>query len=246
MRPCSKCGVQKPWTVDYFRSYTYKGRCALRGKCRQCEGYKGEGSDRRMRRGPLTEEERASARSLYNRNFFEKDPERARAIWRASSKRNRATRSEYQKRYRAENADKVKDWNKAWREANKDRLQEYMREYEPKWRAANSEKRRAAVKRWRQKNPKRAHHSTQRYWARKHGAEGSHTFSQKQGLLRKQGHRCFYCGESLAEYHADHFIPLSKGGSDYIENIRMACPPCNLSKSDKMPWEWMPERFSAP
>lgn len=48
---------------------------------------------------------------------------------------------------------------------------------------------------------------------------------------------CAYCGGP--EYtHADHFIPISKGGIDCIENIIPACQHCNLSKNCKDPIEW--------
>ncbi len=30
--------------------------------------------------------------------------------------------------------------------------------------------------------------------------------------------------------HADHAVPLYRGGTNYITNIRPACPPCNLHK----------------
>lgn len=41
----------------------------------------------------------------------------------------------------------------------------------------------------------------------------------------------------------DHYIPLSKGGSNTKENIRMACYRCNNLKGNMMPEAW--ERFMA-
>lgn len=36
----------------------------------------------------------------------------------------------------------------------------------------------------------------------------------------------------------DHYIPVSRGGLDTRENIRMACMRCNTLKSDMMPDAW--------
>lgn len=37
-----------------------------------------------------------------------------------------------------------------------------------------------------------------------------------------------------AEFHIDHVIPTSKGGSDELDNLALACVSCNLSKSDRL------------
>lgn len=74
---------------------------------------------------------------------------------------------------------------------------------------------------------------------------GSHTNEQIAQMLIDQNHQCFYCGKDISKkMHIDHFIPLSRGGSDDISNIVLACPHCNLSKNDKLPSEFMPDRFS--
>lgn len=56
----------------------------------------------------------------------------------------------------------------------------------------------------------------------------------------RQGWRCYWCGQPCkAEYHIDHIVPLSKGGSNTADNICIACPPCNLSKGGQMPDEFL-------
>ena len=61
------------------------------------------------------------------------------------------------------------------------------------------------------------------------GAKGSHTTSQFNELCKFFGSMCLRClkHEHLTE---DHVIPLSKGGSDSIENIQPLCQSCNSIK----------------
>lgn len=53
-----------------------------------------------------------------------------------------------------------------------------------------------------------------------------------QKMLVLQDGKCAYCGVLLGDdFHVDHRMPVSRGGSDEIENLCCACPPCNLRKS---------------
>ena len=71
-----------------------------------------------------------------------------------------------------------------------------------------------------------------RRYAKKLGAEGSHTVQEILEKLKDQKYRCYYCGISIKkEYHRDHMIPLIRGGSDDISNITLTCPRCNLRKN---------------
>jgi hypothetical protein len=69
--------------------------------------------------------------------------------------------------------------------------------------------------------------------ARRHGAEGSHTSEDVQRLYDVQGGRCFYCGKELnGRYDLDRKIPLSRGGTDWPENLCCACEVCQCGKCD--------------
>ncbi|MFJ8152239.1 HNH endonuclease [Streptomyces sp. NPDC094468] len=35
---------------------------------------------------------------------------------------------------------------------------------------------------------------------------------------------------------ADHIVPLSRGGTNDIENLRPACGPCNFSRGNRASW----------
>jgi 5-methylcytosine-specific restriction endonuclease McrA len=67
------------------------------------------------------------------------------------------------------------------------------------------------------------------------------TFKPKDIIdkYKAQHGKCFYCGIKLnKKYHIDHVVPLSRGGSNFIDNIVLACPSCNCSKGNKMLHEW--------
>lgn len=59
----------------------------------------------------------------------------------------------------------------------------------------------------------------------------------REQVERRAGDRCEYCRmhQSLqgATFHVEHISPLSKGGRDDLENLALACPSCNLYKSDR-------------
>lgn len=78
-----------------------------------------------------------------------------------------------------------------------------------------------------------------RRYAREQSAEGSYTTADIQLQLRAQRSKCWHCGKLLTKnFHIDHLIPISRGGSNDPRNIVISCPSCNMSKSDRLPQEW--------
>ena len=48
--------------------------------------------------------------------------------------------------------------------------------------------------------------------------------------------KCYWCSKKLPNGgHADHIVPLSKGGSHTCDNIVPSCSTCNETKKDTMP-----------
>lgn len=60
----------------------------------------------------------------------------------------------------------------------------------------------------------------------------------RRAVLRRDGYTCRYCGAKYPHMHVDHIHPVSRGGSDEIENLCACCQPCNMSKGSKMLDEW--------
>ncbi|WP_339306506.1 HNH endonuclease signature motif containing protein [Paenibacillus sp. FSL R5-0519] len=70
-------------------------------------------------------------------------------------------------------------------------------------------------------------------YQREKNAEGSHTEKEWQLVKERHNNKCAMCKEDKF-LTKDHIIPLSKGGSDYIENIQPLCRNCNSKKHDKI------------
>jgi len=110
---------------------------------------------------------------------------------------------------------------------SKDRKENWKPEDQPTWRGGISNY--EAHKRWKKKNSERWAHLKARRYAREKGAVGSHTLEEWKELKEKFNNKCAKCKEEKL-LTKDHIIPLSKKGTDYIDNIQPLCRNCNSRK----------------
>lgn len=98
------------------------------------------------------------------------------------------------------------------------------------------EQERERTKQWKLNNRDKQRFIEKRRRARKANALGSHTFKEWLQVKEEYGNMCPRCQrfEPEIKLTQDHIIPLSKNGTDFIDNIQPLCFSCNSSKRDKI------------
>ena len=130
---------------------------------------------------------------------------------------NREQRKVYRRAYRQANGERIRASERVKSRARYAQNPRAFLDYYAAWRKANLEKARAYV---RVSNLKRR------------AAIGSFTFDEWLELLARYDGKCGYCGSS-DHIEADHRTPLSRGGSNTVDNIIPACRRCNRGKRTK-------------
>jgi len=63
-------------------------------------------------------------------------------------------------------------------------------------------------------------------------------YEVREYLLEKFGRTCVYCGAENIPLEIEHLTPKSRGGSDRVSNLAMACRPCNQAKGSQTATEF--------
>ena len=193
----------------------------MTAKCRNCENERARIKNKSWRvKNP---EKVRSQKERYYQKYKDKILEQQKADKIANPEKYRIRNHEY---YEAHKEIQYKT-NCQWRIKHRDRYNEMVR----KCRASEHGK-----------LIRRINEASRR--ARKENAPGSYSSSDVIKQYEAQRGLCWWCSQPVQEkYHIDHVIPLSRGGSNNPGNIVIACPTCNISKSDKLPQEWAGRLF---
>ena len=150
-----------------------------------------------------------------------------------------------------------KAYKKAWREKNKSSILESRRKYREsnkdainarslEWRNANRELANQMTKDW-----QKANLDKQKSYKRKSQRKRRSVYSEdylESDVLSLYGSICYICNKEIDflasrqvgsegwqnALHIDHVMPLSKGGSDTLDNVRPVHGLCNIVKNDKI------------
>lgn len=102
----------------------------------------------------------------------------------------------------------------------------------PLWKGGRKE----SSRKWLQRHKDIARLAVVRRRARIKSVGGSFTVGEWDSLKIQYGYTCPCCKnkEPKIKLTIDHIVPLSKGGSNFIENIQPLCMKCNRKKHTKI------------
>lgn len=235
-RRCTKCGVEKPATLEYFRKHT---SCSL-GLNTQCKTCCSDYQKRRVANARLTGNCTVGRAGCLGKPL----PGKTRC-WACNAK-ERALAADWRCRNPEKSRETVRECRRRrpdviveWRKRNRERLNRKHRE----WLASSpvaKESVRAKNRAWREKNRDRLAANKHRRRARLlDGVSPGVTSEEWAAIVGRFGGKCAYCGQPGKT--RDHVIPLSKGGRDEPSNVVPACRKCNSAKHNRMPvGRWAP------
>lgn len=208
---CTKCGLVKPASEFYKMPEVKSG---LRSDCKTCVTASQKAHASQHGSWASRNKEKVNARE---RVRHAQNPERRNAITRRWQEGNRHYFAEWAK----SNPDKVREAQNRFRKTDKAKAIRLRRRQSPQGQAYEREYQRTHKQERAIREQKRR--------ALKKGSGGSFSLIEWRELCERFGNKCLACCQSQ-KLTVDHVIPISKGGSNFIENIQPLCMKCNLEK----------------
>lgn len=210
-----------------------------------CDGCRAENARRRYYAD--VDATRAKNRESRKR-WYRENSELANSQSKAWRTNNSAWVSTYRKTYYLQHREKMLLQSHAARQRLRIRRPNYGSEYywahreirlskEAKRYAARPEYYRSIKRADRVKNPARYRAADSRKRTLRLRAPGHHSALDINAIRQAQRDRCAYCQKKLSQvrWHVDHIQPLSRGGTNFRNNLQVLCAPCNQSKYAKDP-----------
>jgi len=198
-----------------------------KGLCKSCFS-----SEHRRKNLKRSQENEATRRVKPENRAKQKE---AHAKWyREHAEEHIANTTQYRKEHPEQSR---KHWAK-YRANNREACNVACRKHWHANKEAESEKRRQ----WRKSNKEKVRISNNRRRALKENAEGSFTLEEWLACIASYNHQCYGCLCVFDEENiptVDHSTPLSRGGSNYIDNIEPLCGKCNSKKGTKTKEEFL-------
>lgn len=147
-------------------------------------------------------------------------------------------RREASRKYRRSHADIVRANSRAYM---RDVDTITKRRWAENYRVRNRERLRAKARRAYREQPKRRAACKANAYHRKLLLRGlsvvTETINRLEVFKRDRG-LCHICGAlaSMEEFHIDHIIPISKGGTHSLKNVAVSHPHCNRRKGSRLIW----------
>lgn len=163
----------------------------------------------------------------YEKKYRLENPERRKVIKRKYYQKNFKKVKEANKKYRLENLEKARVAHKKWYLENSERMKAVRRKYYQE----NSKKVKETCRKWQLENPGKVREISLKrrgYGEVKRGVVdrviNANIFKYGAITCEKDKKPC------LDNFHIDHIIPVSKGGSNNFDNLQILCADCNFSK----------------
>lgn len=207
-------GPLLPATTEYFQGRKTRAS-GLRSQCKACTAF----SKRQYRQRPEVREHERYHKREYDRARYQRPETKARI-------RGQRQRPEVRQR--------IREYDRQFSKLPDQRQRRYKYNQHPEVKRRASQRSAEYSKTERGRTVSKAQKAKRRVQS-----GGRLKAADIEMLYRTQRGRCWYCGIALnGKYHVEHRVPLSRGGSNDLRNIVVACADCNLHKHNKLPHEW--------